>query len=312
MPRSPLFSNKWRLVIVLLALVAPLFITNWQAEAQRRRPVRRPAATPAATPQTGDAQTTPKSQQKINLVRMRGSDTSDGSNVTLESDGVMNKYSAYRKDDRFYVVVPDLDAQRAQGNLRGRGYENVQVQKSGNDTVLVFRLQPGAKASVRQRFNRLDVVFNTPGGATGTQGNSNQTQNTTTANSNQGGTRTTQTQGGTTVTQPNNAGTTGGNVTPSSGTQGNQTPNVNPYDTGAAPVITAPTPALSATPVESPTASPEATPPPDQIAQATEAPAAGPPTITSQQPSATSSSFGATLARNWGLALIIGLVLISL
>jgi hypothetical protein len=302
---------------VLLALVAPLFFMSWQAEAQRRRPVRRPAttATPAATPQTGDAQATPKAQQKINLVRMRGSDTTDGSNVTLESDGVMNKYSAYRKDDRFYVVVPDLDAQRAQSNLRGRGYENVQVQKSGNDTVLVFRLQPGAKASVRQRFNRLDVVFNTPGGATNNQGNANQTQSTPTTNANQGGTRTTQTQGGATITQPNNVGTTGGSITPPNNPQGSQNPNINPYNSGTVPVINAAPPpdgGLAPTPVESPAASPEATPPPEQIAQATEAPAAGPPATTTQQPSSTSSSFAATLARNWGLALIIGLVLVSL
>lgn len=311
MPRSHLFPNRWRLVIVLLALLCPLLFTGQQAGAQKKKTAARPTATPAATPVASGTPTAPKSQP-INLVRMRSSDTSDGSNVSLESDGVMNKYSAYRNGDKFYVVVPDLDAQRAQSSLRGRGYENVQVRKNGNDTVLMFRLQPGAKASVRQRFNRLDVVFSTPGGEASANSNSaNQPQNTTNSNGSQTSTTGTQTQNGTTATEPTNS-----NATSRINAARNQLNAGNPnLPVTTAPVITtAPTPAgtASATPVESPAASPLVTPPPDQIAQVTTPPTAQQPTITSQPPITASPSFATTLARNWPLALIIGLALLTL
>jgi HEAT repeat protein len=314
MPRSHLSLGKLRFVLMLLALAGPLLFTTWQAGAQKKKAAPRASATPAATPQTSTTQTAPKSQ-KINLVRMRSSDTSDGSSVSLESDGVMNKYSAYRKEDRFYVVVPELDAQRAQSNLRGRGFQNVQVQKNGNETVRVFRLQPGAKASVRQRFNRLDVVFSTPGGAgaaTGANPDGNsQTQSTQTGTQSNTRTPSTQTQSGTT-TAPNSARPIGVDTNPSTTT--NQTPVVTPYIPGPAPATTEPTPAGAqpATPVESPAANADATPPPDQIAQVQNSPVSQQPTSISQQPLTTNPSLATTLARNWWLALVVGLVLISL
>ncbi|HEY0385490.1 MAG TPA: HEAT repeat domain-containing protein, partial [Pyrinomonadaceae bacterium] len=313
MPRQHLFPRTWRLVVILLALLSPLFFMSGQAGAQKKKQQQKPpqpSATPVAT-QATQSQTTSKSQ-KLNLVRMRSSDTSDGSNVSLESDGVLNKYSAYRNGDRFYVVVPDLDAQRAQSSLRGRGYENVQVQKNGNDTVLMFRLQPGAKASVRQKFNRLDVVFTTPEGAN--QNSTPQAQPTPATNANQSGTRTpTPTQGGTTVTQPNGLAPNGG--TPSTNATGNQTPGANPYIPGAAPIIaTSPTPAGGPSPatVETPATNAAATPPADQVAQVSNPTTAQPPSATSQQPTSTTPTLATTLARSWGLLLIIGLVLISL
>lgn len=309
MPRSHLFPNRWRLVIVLLALLCPLFFTGQQAGAQKKKTAARPAATPATTPQTSATPAAPKSQS-INLVRMRSNDTSDGSNVSLESDGVMNKYSAYRNGDKFYVVVPDLDAQRAQSNLRGRGFENVQVRKNGNDTVLMFRLQPGAKASVRQRFNRLDVVFSTPGGETSANSNS-ASQPQTTTNSNQASTTGTQTQTGTANTEPTNS-----NATSRINAARNQLNAGNPnLPVTTAPVITTtPTPAITApaTPVESPAASPIVTPPPNQIAQVTTPPTSQQPTVNSQSPITASPSFATTLARNWPLALIIGLALLTI
>lgn len=312
MPRSHLSPKTLHLVLILLALFSPLIFTSGlKVEAQRKRAApRKPTAAPAATPQSSPSQGAPKSQ-KANLVRMRSSDTSDGSNVTLESDGVLNKYSAYRSGDKFYVVVPDLDAQRAQSNLRGRGYENVQVQKNGNDTVLVFRMQPGAKASVRQRFNRLDVVFNTPGSAAESSTGSN--QQGTTSNSNQATTRTpsTQPQGGTTTITPN-----AGNTTQPNTINGGQNTGVNTYTPNTSPLATtAPTPStgVSPTATETPAASPEATPLPNELAQVQpNAPAAQPPANNSQRQTTTTTSFATTLARNWGLALIIGLILVSL
>ncbi|HEY0405026.1 MAG TPA: HEAT repeat domain-containing protein [Pyrinomonadaceae bacterium] len=318
MPRSHLFPGQWRIVLLLLASCAvSLFFMSGQAGAQKKKqkPATRTGAAPAATPQAN--QQSAQKSQKLNLVRMRTSDTSDGSNVSLESDGVLNKYSAYRSGDKFYVVVPDLDAQRAQSNLRGRGFENVQVQKSGGDTVLMFHLQPGAKASVRQRFNRLDVVFTTPGGATNANQNAaTQTQsssNTPAANTNQSGTRATapaQTQGGTTTTAPN-----GGNTNPTNTVAGAQTPYTTPYTSSATPLVPTATPpeTYSVAPVESPAPSPMLTPPADQIAQAQNpANAAQPASNLPQQPATVSPSLATTLARRWPLLLIVGLVLVSL
>ena len=41
------------------------------------------------------------------------------------------------------------------------------AQRSGDGTVLSFRLQPGATAHVEQRANKLDVVVTVPGGSPG-------------------------------------------------------------------------------------------------------------------------------------------------
>ena len=46
----------------------------------------------------------------------------------------------------------------------GKGYSDMQVQQRGSDVVLSYRVQPGAKPRVEQKFNRLDVVFEAPEG----------------------------------------------------------------------------------------------------------------------------------------------------
>jgi hypothetical protein len=85
--------------------------------------------------------------------------------VTLSSDQSLNNYEAYRSGDRFYVRIPAADVPRAEAT-RGRGFADVKAQRSGDSTVVSFRLQPGATAHVEQRSNRLEVVFTVPGGNT--------------------------------------------------------------------------------------------------------------------------------------------------
>src|SRR5258708_549537 len=122
-------------------------------------------------PQTTAGTEEPRSGQHKNLTPLKGSDSSDGSKVTVTSDGPLNDYSAFRSGDRYYVVIPGSEIPRAQSGMHGRGYEDVQVQKRGSDTVLSFRLKPGASARVNQKFNKLDIVINTPAGSSAEDAN---------------------------------------------------------------------------------------------------------------------------------------------
>lgn len=93
---------------------------------------------------------------------MRASDSTSGSRVALTSDQSLNDYEAYRRGDRFYVRIPAADVPRPEA-VRGRAFGDVKVQRGASDTVVSFRLQPGATARVEQRGNKLDVVFTMPG-----------------------------------------------------------------------------------------------------------------------------------------------------
>jgi hypothetical protein len=85
--------------------------------------------------------------------------------VTITYNEPLSDYSAYRRGDQFVVVIPKSDAPRIRSGLRGRGFDGVQVEKRGDDTVLSFRIQPGTKARVDQQHNRLEVIFSKPGQA---------------------------------------------------------------------------------------------------------------------------------------------------
>jgi hypothetical protein len=86
----------------------------------------------------------------------------EGSMATITSDAPLDDYMAYRSGNRYYVVIPQANAPALPGNIRGRGFDDVRVEKRGNDAVLSFRLKPGTSAHIEQRRNHLDVVFNSP------------------------------------------------------------------------------------------------------------------------------------------------------
>ena len=109
--------------------------------------------------------TTSASARRQHTATLRASDSPDGSRVALSSDQSLNDYEAYRRGDRFYVRIPQSEVPRAE-TVRGRGFADVKTQKTGDSTVVSFRLQPGATAHVEQRGNKLDVVFTVPGGRT--------------------------------------------------------------------------------------------------------------------------------------------------
>jgi hypothetical protein len=107
-------------------------------------------------------QTKQTSGNHPHVATLRSSDSSEGSRVALSSDQSLNDYEAYRRGDRFYIKIPATDVPRAEA-LRGRGFADVKVQRSGDSTIISFRLPPGASAHVEQRGNRLEVVFTVAG-----------------------------------------------------------------------------------------------------------------------------------------------------
>jgi hypothetical protein len=121
---------------------------------------------------SGSAQTNSNdSGKRQHVATLHSSDSPEGSRVVLSSDQSLNDYEAYRRGDRFYVKIPAAEVPRAEA-LRGRGFADVKAQRSGDNTVVSFRLQPGATAHVEQRSNKLDVVITVPGAGPAVTSNS--------------------------------------------------------------------------------------------------------------------------------------------
>jgi HEAT repeats len=305
MPRSFPRSKKWLAPVSAFVLLLLVCFVGVDTSAQKKRPAAKPKTQQqGAAGANANTQTAQQKPQKKNITPLKSGDTSDGSRITITSDAPLNDYSAYRSGDRYYVVIPEANAPRAQGGLRGRGFEDVQVQKRGNDAILSFKLQPGTNARVSQRFNRLDVELTAPGGkiaavptatpkptTSATPQPTPQTiarptpQTAAIGNTNQ------------TTTQPTIPGMTNPGLT-------------QPATGGNPAVVYAPTPETSASPGASPEASPIASPPTEQIAQAQEPPTTQP--ATTSAPAASATTFGAVLRQNWLVILIAALVLLSL
>jgi hypothetical protein len=205
MPRSPQKANKWHALAALLATLVFVSLMLVEAGAEGAR-AQRGRSQPQQNSATGiNAQ----QARRKSIASVRNLDTSDGSRVSITSDVPLNDYAAYWSGDRYYVVIPDADllmrdVQTLQNSLRGRGFQDVRIEKKGNDVLLSFRLQPGMRARVEQKFNRLDIVFTAPPGVVINR-NQNPNQNVN-ANTGRGGI-----QGGTGNQQSVN--TTGGNLT---------------------------------------------------------------------------------------------------
>jgi hypothetical protein len=119
-----------------------------------------------ATPQQGAGNANTQRAERKHMSPPRSSDTADGSRITITSDAPLNDYSAYRSGDTYYVVIPEANAPTARGGLRGRGFEDFQIQQRGNAAVFSFKIQPGANARTEQRFNRIDVELTAPAAKT--------------------------------------------------------------------------------------------------------------------------------------------------
>lgn len=316
----PLHALKHRLTYFGLILLVLAAFVALPAGAQRRRAPRQPQQQSA----NNNQQSATQKPARKNITPLRTGDTPEGSRATITSDVPLNDYSAFRSGDRYYVIIPDASAPAAQKGLRGRGFEDVQVQRRGNDAVLSFKLQPGTTARVNQRFNKLDVEFSTPAAKSAPSPQPvNTNKSETVVNRTQGN----QNSNAPSVNPADKNKQTGKQTTTDAtkgATQNNQTATLAPGAT--TPPITTPSAsttaspetgaATQATPAANQTANantnatePAATPSVEQIAQSQQ-PAQPSSAVT--QPGTTGNTLGAVLMRNWLWAVIAGLLLITL
>jgi HEAT repeat protein len=287
------------------------------------------------------SQSSQKSGQTKHVFVGRGSDTAQGSRVTIKSDNPLNDYSAYRSGDRFYVVLPRAAAGSVARGGAGKGYSDMQVQQRGDSVVLSYRVQPGAKPRVEQKFNRLDVVFDAPEGSTSNSSQSSGAQsagNERTPNESEGSNASGRNAGQTQQTNAQNASAQGERRNPESaenarqqnagaqnaGGQNSSAQNSSAQNSAAQDAVVPPNAANaqangteqagqnSAATTE---ATPSATPAVDQsqVAQNQQPNPVAPITTTNAQPAtATGVSFGTYVLNHWPVALIIALVVVGL
>ncbi len=98
-----------------------------------------------------------RNQRRVTAIQLGAA--SQGSRVTVVSDLALSDYEAFRRGDRFYLKLPLADLASLAPHFRADGFEDVQVQKTGDGLIVSFKLQPGATARVEQRGNLLEVVF---------------------------------------------------------------------------------------------------------------------------------------------------------
>ena len=85
-----------------------------------------------------------KNQRRVTAIQLGGA--AEGSRVTVISDSVLSDYEAFRRGNRFYLKLPLADLASAAPHFRADGFEDVQVQKTGDGLIVSFQLQLGATA----------------------------------------------------------------------------------------------------------------------------------------------------------------------
>lgn len=95
------------------------------------------------------------------MISLQLGESAEGAQVSIVSDAALNDYEAFRRGERFYVKIPLADF-TSLPHLRADGFEEVQVQRVGDDLIVSFKLQPGATARVEPGSNRLNVLFSSP------------------------------------------------------------------------------------------------------------------------------------------------------
>lgn len=149
--RLRLSHHSRRAFVVSLLLLALSASKDAQA-ASRRVSVRltKPAAvSPASRP------------DRKRLVMFRRNETPEGSRLTLTADAPLADYRSFAEGERVCIMIPQAAFVSARENESGRGFAEMRVEQREENVMLSFRLQQGATVTVKQNFNRLDVVFMT-------------------------------------------------------------------------------------------------------------------------------------------------------
>ncbi|HEV7374739.1 MAG TPA: DUF5916 domain-containing protein [Pyrinomonadaceae bacterium] len=97
--------------------------------------------------------------QPAHLAAIRSISDATGSRLIVTSDVTLTDYQAYQNGGRFFLLIPYSTEPKIQNELRGRGFTDAVIERRGEDVLLSFALEAGARAHVSQRFNRLEVLF---------------------------------------------------------------------------------------------------------------------------------------------------------
>lgn len=265
----------------------------------------------------GATSSTAQSQNQKRVTSVHLGTANEGSRVTVVSESALSDYEAYRRGDRFYVKIPAAQFASAVPNLSGAGFEDVQVQKAADSSIITFRLRPGTAARVDQRSNGLDVVFSTLGRSENASG--------TTANGTGPAQSASESRADTSGPVPSQSSSSRDGLDSSSSTPtgvGRPTSRshfVTQQSAVGSQPVSSETASKADTAASSPGASGTATDSPDSLlAQVS----TGQPTTVEQQPKATTPettssrnlpvSLGQWLAQNWLLAAIVPLLVVSL
>jgi hypothetical protein len=157
--RRVLRAVRASLVLTTLTLLA---ISTSYAQTEQLSSTRRPRQSNVAVKAAGRAGLQPQIKR---LMGLRSGLIGEGSRISVASDQPLSDYSAYRSNERFYIIIPHANASSLQSNVSGPGFTDAQIEQRGDDVLISFRLETGASASVTQKFNRLDVLFIAPGEA---------------------------------------------------------------------------------------------------------------------------------------------------
>jgi hypothetical protein len=85
--------------------------------------------------------------------------TSFGDRLTLYADASVAGYSTASIQNTFYVVLPTTNLAFKNDVLRGNFFTDAHIDRTRDAVVLSFVLRPGTKASVTEKFNRLELNF---------------------------------------------------------------------------------------------------------------------------------------------------------
>jgi hypothetical protein len=93
-------------------------------------------------------------------IMLRSSMSSTDDRISITASGTIQNYVTYFKSSRFYLLIPraQLDAFR-DDDLRGSVFSEALIEKRGDDLVLSLLLTPGARVSILERHDGLDLIL---------------------------------------------------------------------------------------------------------------------------------------------------------
>lgn len=150
---------RLRTLVSLTLAIAILLVTTVQAQRQTSLIGKSTSATFRTKhnpPPLGK-----RAPLRSNIAPLRSSDIPRGVRVTLIADVPFSHVASYDRESKFVIVIQNAAMDSTQNEVHGRGIVAAEVGRHGDDVTLSFQLEPGVKASVNRKFNKLEIVFTT-------------------------------------------------------------------------------------------------------------------------------------------------------